>query len=293
MFDLHCHILPYLDDGAKDWDESLAMCEIAKRDGIYTIVATPHIKPGVFTPSKSHILSHVDELNQRITTRNSMNSVPSIPLSDNSPIQNAKSRIQIADGSRSPTVLPGSDIHFQPDIIDQIKNNTILLLNQSPPSASGNFSIQNPKSKIKNPGTRNYILLELPDYFLFPQVRDSIIQLKEHGIIPVLSHPERNAMIQRNSKILRKLVEAGALSQVTAMSITGEFGKEIQKITKKLLKKNLVHVIASDAHSKDSRPPVLSKAVAEAARITGNGRAEMMVKDIPQAVVEGREIAEL
>jgi len=97
-------------------------------------------------------------------------------------------------------------------------------------------------------------------------------------------------MIQRNSKILGKLIEAGALSQVTAMSITGEFGKEIQKFTKKLFKQKLVHILASDAHSKDARPPVLSRAVAEAAKIIGNDRAEMMVKDIPQAVVEGREV---
>jgi len=105
-----------------------------------------------------------------------------------------------------------------------------------------------------------------------------------------LSHPERNAMIQRNSKLLYKLIQAGALSQVTAMSITGEFGRDIQKFTKKLTHKDLVHIIASDAHSKDRRPPVLSRAVEATAKIIGSERAEMMVKEIPQAVIEGRKV---
>jgi len=64
MIDLHCHILPYIDDGANDWDESLEMSEIARRDGVHTIVATPHIKPGVYSPPKKLILSRVQEINQ-------------------------------------------------------------------------------------------------------------------------------------------------------------------------------------------------------------------------------------
>jgi protein-tyrosine phosphatase len=96
--------------------------------------------------------------------------------------------------------------------------------------------------------------------------------------------------IQRNSKILYELVQAGALSQVTAMSITGEFGRGIQRVTRKLITKDLVHIIASDAHSKERRPPILSRAVREAAKIIGTDRAEMMVKEIPQAVLEGKMV---
>jgi len=71
MIDLHCHILPHLDDGARDRHESLEMGKIAFRDGIHTIVATPHIKSGVYTPERDHILSKVNELNQRIISQKS------------------------------------------------------------------------------------------------------------------------------------------------------------------------------------------------------------------------------
>jgi len=44
MIDLHCHILPALDDGALDLEDSLAMARVAAADGIETIAATPHIR---------------------------------------------------------------------------------------------------------------------------------------------------------------------------------------------------------------------------------------------------------
>ncbi|MGP0100836.1 MAG: CpsB/CapC family capsule biosynthesis tyrosine phosphatase [Solirubrobacteraceae bacterium] len=44
MIDLHCHILPGLDDGALDLDDSLAMARQAERDGIAAVCATPHIR---------------------------------------------------------------------------------------------------------------------------------------------------------------------------------------------------------------------------------------------------------
>ena len=44
MRDLHCHILPGVDDGARNLDESLAMLEAAKAAGITSIVCTPHVR---------------------------------------------------------------------------------------------------------------------------------------------------------------------------------------------------------------------------------------------------------
>jgi protein-tyrosine phosphatase len=248
MIDLHCHILPDLDDGPLEWQESLDMCETAVRDGIHTIVATPHIKPGVFEPEKKLILSRIKELNRRI--------------------EKAKWKTSPA-GSVPLTILPGAEVHLHPDIISKIDD---VLINPSG-------------------GPIRYFFLELPDYFLFPRVKELIRELRSKDIVPILTHPERNLTIMRNKRLLFEFIKAGVLSQVTAMSITGEFDREIQKITRKMIASGLVHIIASDAHSRDGRPPVLSRAVKETAKIIGTGRAEKMVQDIPQAVIEGREVA--
>lgn len=48
MFDLHCHLLPGIDDGSPDLATSLEMARIAHADGIRTVACTPHIYPGMY-----------------------------------------------------------------------------------------------------------------------------------------------------------------------------------------------------------------------------------------------------
>lgn len=109
-----------------------------------------------------------------------------------------------------------------------------------------------------------------------------------NGITPIISHLERNLAIQHDIDILYELVSMGALYQVTAMSITRDFGGTVMQCTERPLRHRLVHIIASDAYSSDSRPPVLSQAVEAAAEILGNyDDAERMVKEVPALIFSG------
>jgi protein-tyrosine phosphatase len=234
MLDLHCHILPGIDDGAKDLDESLKMCELARKDGINTIVATPHLNPGVYEPERELILAKVNELNR---------------------LNHVNLRI-----------LPGADNRVHPELIASIEKGQALTINDN----------------------MRYILLELPAHFLFHQIKDLIRGLKDKGITPIITHPERHVQIQRNLYLLYEFIKAGTLAQITAMGITGEFGLEIKRLSKRLLAHNLIQVIASDAHSSSKRPPILSRAVEEATRILGLNEATNMVTANPEAIIEGR-----
>ena len=80
----------------------------------------------------------------------------------------------------------------------------------------------------------------------------------------------------------------GCLGQVTAMSLTGRFGHGVRRVVEKLIKKRLVHFIASDAHSINGRPPILSEALREAERMVGKEEARKMVSDYPRAILDGR-----
>ncbi|MEK4027775.1 CpsB/CapC family capsule biosynthesis tyrosine phosphatase [Pseudobacillus sp. FSL P4-0506] len=66
MFDLHCHILPGIDDGASTLAESIAMAKEAEREGITSIIATPHHKNGAYDNTRAHILASVDHLNEEL-----------------------------------------------------------------------------------------------------------------------------------------------------------------------------------------------------------------------------------
>jgi len=102
VIDLHCHILPHLDDGPTSWSTSLNMCRQAVAHGIKTIVATPHILNSVYKNNPQDIEEKVKILNQKIKENN-------IPLQ----------------------VLPGSEVHLNADIIEAIKKKEILTLNKS------------------------------------------------------------------------------------------------------------------------------------------------------------------
>lgn len=100
----------------------------------------------------------------------------------------------------------------------------------------------------------NYLLIELPSYSV-PHYTIKIIQLLlEKGIIPIIAHPERNKVFQENPTKLERLVHAGATTQLTAGSLTGQFGRAVQKFALNLVKANLVHTYGSDVHNDTARP---------------------------------------
>ncbi|MEH6944417.1 tyrosine-protein phosphatase [Bacillus sp. JJ722] len=98
-----------------------------------------------------------------------------------------------------------------------------------------------------------YLLLELPSGYVPIYTKEIICDLLTKGITPVIAHPERNRELIENHDLLFRLVQDGALFQLTSGSILGLFGKKIKSISKKMIEHNLAHFIASDAHNVSSR----------------------------------------
>jgi len=135
-----------------------------------------------------------------------------------------------------------------------------------------------------------YFLLELPD-LLPPHLEEFIHETRVKGYVPVITHPERNYRLLESPQRSEALRKAGSLLQLTAMSITGEFGRQIKKYSLQLLKMGCVDFVASDAHSTEHRVPVLSKAYKEVSSVLDREAARRMFIDNPRAVIEDRELA--
>ena len=132
-----------------------------------------------------------------------------------------------------------------------------------------------------------YMLVEMPFFGRPNYIEEVMFQLQVMGVTPVLAHPERIEAFQRDVKLLETFVERGMLSQVTAGSITGHFGKRVRRFTHALLRRGLVHVIASDTHfATGPRSPTLLPGVDEARRVLPAGRVQAMVVDTPQAILD-------
>jgi protein-tyrosine phosphatase len=235
MIDIHTHILPGVDDGPSALEESLEMARIAVRDGIRIMVATPHCLNGVYVNWRQDILSACAEFNSAL----------------------GKARIPL-------TVLPGSEVHLSPEIMDALENNRLMTLND----------------------TGRYLSLELPDQFIHKSVIRLINRFRHMGITPIITHPERNIAIQHDVTMLSDLISAGALSQITAGSLTGKFGRYAFNCCQEILEQKMVHFMASDAHSARARPPKLSEAFIRLSFLIGKNRAENIMFKTPEAMLE-------
>jgi len=136
----------------------------------------------------------------------------------------------------------------------------------------------------------NYVFLEFPSDAVPPGTANLVYSLMAKGFLPIVSHPERNKGFVDRPDLLYELVTMGCAAQVTAMSLTGEFGRETRAAAGLFMEHNLVHIISSDAHSALLRPPVLSQAVECARKIVGEKKALAMVTEIPQAILDNKAL---
>lgn len=236
MIDIHCHILPGIDDGPPDTETSLRMLRMAAEDGITHIAATPHFRCGE-RPGLEEIAA-------------------------------ALKLLQEAAGAEQVPValLRGADVKISYELLDGLDRKEVPTINHS-----------------------RYLLIELPD-ILPPRLDDVFFEIRLKGYVPVITHPERNYSFLASPEKLEPLREAGALFQITAMSVTGDFGQPVMKFCRMLLKKRLIDFIASDAHNVSKRVPVLSKAYRALVKAAGVQEASRIFHINPLSVIEDREI---
>jgi protein-tyrosine phosphatase len=139
---------------------------------------------------------------------------------------------------------------------------------------------------------KNYLLVEFSDLMIFNTTADIFYQLRSAGMVPVVTHPERNWLLQKRFDAIKQWVSEGACLQVTAHSLVGRFGKHAREYADKLIKAGLVHFIASDAHGTKDRNPDMREAFEYVSDRYGPKRAELLFVVNPRAALEGRRLPE-
>jgi protein-tyrosine phosphatase len=139
---------------------------------------------------------------------------------------------------------------------------------------------------------KRYLLVEFPDILIAKSTPEVFAQLLAHGMTPVITHPERNYLLHRRMEEMESWIESGCLVQVTAQSLLGRFGGEARDVAQRLMKRGLVHFIASDAHDTEDRPPRLDLAYNYVASRYGRERAELLFVTNPRAVIDGQPLPE-
>jgi len=140
---------------------------------------------------------------------------------------------------------------------------------------------------LKTPGrftinSGKYVLVEFPDLFISPSATSVLQSLTEGGLTPIVTHPERNPVLQRDTEKLRTWVEAGCWLQVTAGSLLGRFGKSAAHAAWRLIEDGLTHVVASDAHDPEERHARLDEAYAAVKGEFGQKSADDLFTETPR-----------
>jgi len=148
-------------------------------------------------------------------------------------------------------------------------------------------AIAHPKKYTVN--HKSYLLVEFPDSII-PNSDQILSQLLDAGLVPIVTHPERNVAIQRRLDDVARWVEIGCYIQITAGSLTGVFGKRADVCAEELVRRGLAHFVASDAHDCHHRPPSLAEAYQFLTDKFDEAAIRPMFVDNPAAVLTGDRI---
>jgi len=238
MIDLHCHLLPGVDDGPETMEEAVALAAHAVRSGIVRAVVTPHIHGGRYYNELASIAADLDRFRAELERRN-------IPLK----------------------LGLGGEVRLDEEIIAMVMEQRVPFLGE-------------------RDGYR-IMLLELPHSHI-PVGSDKFVAwLLKQKVRPMIAHPERNKDVHIDINRITPLVSMGCLLQVTAGSVTGNFGEPSRQRAVQLLERGWVTILASDAHNLAYRPPELEPGRCAAAKVIGEEESWKLVRASPLAIVDG------
>jgi protein-tyrosine phosphatase len=237
--DIHCHCLPGLDDGPADIEQAIALCRALVKDGITTVISTPHQ------------LGRYDRTNNRHAVADAVNE-----LSE----QLEQSQIPLK-------IYPGGDVRVDerlPQLLDAGEIGTAA-------------------------DAGRHLLLELP-HELFIDPLPMIDVLRERGLQAIMTHPERHRYLSASGNWTVEWLEHGAVIQITAGSLIGEFGPRAYAQAWQLVRAGFVSIIASDAHDALHRPPRMTEATEVLIHQVGKDTARCLTIENPLRVLNGEII---
>lgn len=236
--DIHCHIMPGVDDGAKNLETSLEMLRIASGNNINHIILTPHHKPMHHNVSYDHNLVYTRGLQEAAH----------------------KAGIEVK-------LYPGNEVYYSDETFSDLEEDRVRTLADS-----------------------DYCLVEFHPTNPYKAIHNAVYQVQAAGFIPIIAHVERYSDVVSHPAYVEDLIEMGSCIQINASSVMGKYGFGIRYFTKKLLKKHLVHFVATDAHDTGSRAPKLLECRNYISGKYGEEYADRLFYHNPMCVIQNEVI---
>jgi len=235
LADIHCHLIPYVDDGAYDIDESRKLLKTEVEQGVRTICLTPHLRADMFETPEEEILRRFEQVRELVQEEN-------LPL----------------------TLYHSREYHYDALFRQKLAEGAVRPL-----------------------GEGNTLLVEFGRRHGEEEMLQAVETVLAAGFRPLIAHVERYRPTQNDWKFAYELIDAGAFLQINAGSVLGREGFHQKQLCKKLLQKELVAVIGSDAHDTRVRVPDLQDCRKILEKKYGPDTAKRLLSDKPLAILRG------
>jgi protein-tyrosine phosphatase len=245
--DLHCHWIADIDDGARTPADGLAMLSGLHRAGFSTVVATPHMRPGLFDNDRVALERAYDRMQPHLAAA-------------------------AADGLALPAVHLSSE-HFFDDVVWGRLGRNEALPYPSLPSGGGGTTLRS-------------ALVEFPVQAFPVRIAERFVDLRRAGLRVVLAHPERYRPVWTDDACLDPLLDAGARLLLDVCALVGKYGRSAQAAAEKLLEEDAYEAACSDAHRPGDVETVV-RAIERLEVLVGPNEAFRLLAEGPDGILRG------
>jgi protein-tyrosine phosphatase len=234
-----------IDDGARTIDEGLEMLRLLRELGFGHVVATPHMRPGMFNNTVAALRVAFEQMTMHTRCTKKM-----------------------------PDISLGSEHFFDDRVLREVKNGHGL-----------------PYRRDEEPGIverkGGALLIEFADLEPEMPVKNAIFQLRLHGYLPVIAHPERYRCVWGSERLLVDLIAQGAVALLDTAALVGKYGKRPQDSARALLEGGRYAAACSDAH-RPADVELVAKGIEWIRETYGDEEVEVLFKTGPAALLDGR-----
>lgn len=233
MIDTHIHMVPGVDDGAKDLRMSIQMIQMAMHEGVNKVIVTPHYNLPQYR--NENVAQQFYQLQEYI----------------------------IAEKLNFEVFL-GNEVYLSEETVMGVLSGQAYSMAKS-----------------------SYLLVELPYYHYYPIHQAMIQDLQDNDFRVLLAHIERYQAFEKNPDKLRDLVENGVYAQLSSRYIIDH---KTRKSALDWIAKGLIHIVASDGHDVDKRPPLMKKAYEVVSKALGIDCAQLLFETNPEYIIEDNQL---
>lgn len=151
------------------------------------------------------------------------------------------------------------------------------------------------EKKVPTLNGSSLVLLEFSKGTSWREIKEAVNEILLLGLTPLLAHIERYDALSFDKNKVRELIDRGCYTQINSNHVLKpklfkDSAKEFKKRARYFLENQLVHVVASDMHNLDKRPPYMKQAYEVISDEYGSGVAKKLFRDNPQALLENQYI---